>query len=255
MRSPQILLSAAIMAVFLLSATSLSAQNGGPVYFAPKILWSHQKITGFENTINAESLERGTYRGGSASDNTFGGGFAVGYDFGAEGFAPFRTEFEFLMRKSPTVNYGLATNGPEFYSKHEVKPDVYSTMVNAYFDIRTDTAVTPYLGGGLGAAYIDTSIESAYFLDSAGENQVRKYNGSRNTTNFAWNVGGGVAFEMRENISLDLGYRYSDFGKLDVGEGNNERTFLSSTGETVRFDTKANLRSHEVILGLRISAF
>jgi opacity protein-like surface antigen len=106
-------------------------------------------------------------------------------------------------------------------------------MGNAFLDIHTDTDFTPYVGGGLGAAYLNDHVTVSSGFDTKDK-----------IWNFAWNVGGGVAWSLNESMALDLGYRYMDMGKTDgslLGPGSHSTT--------------TDLTAHEFSLGLRISGF
>ena len=66
----------------------------------------------------------------------------------------------------------------------------------------------PYIGAGAGLAfnYVEYTVHSDGFGGSASEN----------FTNFAWNVGAGVAYNFNENFAVDLGYRFMMMGYNEV---------------------------------------
>ncbi len=110
-------------------------------------------------------------------------------------------------------------------------------MVNAYFDLPTIAGFTPYVGGGAGAAR--SELGSTTF--SGGGTQVT-LNGVTQT-NFAWQVGAGVAIRILPTIALDIGYHYLDAGSL---KGSTGVVF----GNTLQ--PSARLRANEVQAGIRI---
>ena len=59
------------------------------------------------------------------------------------------------------------------------------------------TGAKPYIGGGIGFA--------SHKLKAGGFNNDW-------STKFAWQVGAGVGFELIENLSIDLGYRFKNLG-------------------------------------------
>ncbi|GDX89921.1 hypothetical protein LBMAG45_17770 [Nitrospirota bacterium] len=65
--------------------------------------------------------------------------------------------------------------------------------------------------------------------------------GAIDKTDFAWNVGGGVAYALTEHISLDVTYRYADLGKANWG---------ASFTDVVRL-TANNLHTNEFLFGAR----
>ena len=60
-------------------------------------------------------------------------------------------------------------------------------------------------------------------------------------TNFAWNVGAGVAYNVNENLAIDAGYRYVDLGYNEV----------SSTVDGKKYEVGSRPYNHEFMLGLR----
>ncbi len=96
-----------------------------------------------------------------------------------------------------------------------------------YFDFHNSSDFTPYFGAGLGLAFVHQHFEGVgnelYF----------------NNTNFAWQVGAGVAYALNETVSVDLGYRFISYG--------------TSRMETVGLETSAYGSGHEFALGLRFN--
>ena len=101
-----------------------------------------------------------------------------------------------------------------------------SLFLNAYYDIDTGTKFTPYVGGGIGYAKIEGSMS------------MPGMNISEDDTNFAWQLGAGVAYAVNKNISVDFGYRYTDMGDL-----------TANIYPTEKF--KIDVDSHELLLGVR----
>ena len=114
--------------------------------------------------------------------SNLGGALALGYDFSYNYGAPVRAELEYAIRSNTTFDVNdrdVKLNNP------------MTVFANFYYDIKTDTFVTPYIGGGVGFAALNSD------------------------TNFAWNVGGGFSFDMFEDVKLNLGYRYASFGRFE----------------------------------------
>jgi outer membrane autotransporter protein len=115
----------------------------------------------------------------------------------------------------PEVEFGYkAADVDEFKFqglKSDLKGDtsVLSGMVNVYFDINTGTAVTPYVGGGLGVANVNVS--NVNFASG-----VPVLNKSDDTV-FAYQGGVGAKFSASKHVSLDLGYRYFVSDEVRLG--------------------------------------
>ena len=100
----------------------------------------------------------------------------------------------------------------------------HSLMANAYFDYLTCTPWTPYVGAGIGAAYLKNNINGGA--------------AKKTTYNFAWQVMGGVTYDINANWTLDAGYRYADLGQI-----------RKNFGDGVIYKTK--VRDHEILFGAR----
>ncbi|MDR2827651.1 MAG: porin family protein [Candidatus Adiutrix intracellularis] len=204
------------------SVTPLAAQDLSSFYVTPKVLYSYQS-----GNVNGPAV------GGEYSKSVFGLGLSVGTDFSYSTSLPIRLEVEYLYHgknKFDNVNNNVIQSFD--ISSH-------SFLANAFFDIDIDTAFTPYVGGGLGLAYVNTDSVTN-FLGNFPPIISLKHSG----WNFAWNVGGGVAWSLSESMTLDLGYRYVDLGRSDTGF-----QYLPNVGSSV------DLTAHELSLGLRFSGF
>lgn len=103
------------------------------------------------------------------------------------------------------------------YQSHDLsdfdeEASLLTVMANAYYDFDTDSSVRPYIMGGVGMANADTSWDDD------------------DETVFAWQVGAGLGFEIADNTTLDLGYRYLKPSELE---------------------DSIDIESHNVMLGLR----
>lgn len=143
----------------------------------------------------------GSNAGGSYRDDFgVGGAFAFGYDFLPKYNVPVRTELEYALRTDANFKYN---------DRNRVAKMPQTLLANMYLDFENETDFTPYVGGGVGISFVGPD------------------------TNFAWNVGGGVSYEVTENIEVDLGYRYLSLGQFE------------------HRNTEGNLYMHEAMLALR----
>lgn len=91
-------------------------------------------------------------------------------------------------------------------------------LLDGWYDFDTGTALTPYLGAGVGLARI------ASFSDYGGSVQIVP----------AAELGAGVRVELADPVALDIGYRYRMAAHSDVGFDQYERTGLLPTTYSVR---------------------
>ncbi len=80
---------------------------------------------------------------------------------------------------------------------YNVENQSHTLIANMYYDIPTNTRIQPFVGACFGVAYNDVTIGPL----------------SDDCFDFAWNIGGGFSVQANENVSVDVGYRYVDFGK------------------------------------------
>lgn len=158
-------------------------------------------------------------------------GGAAGLDFKDIGL-PVRTEIEYTYHSQMSYDAN-----PTYINAHfptTIKSDVnsHTLFLNAYYDIDTGTAFTPYVGGGIGWAWNRTKTTGTIIATGGSEKIKKTHN------DFAWNLAAGCSYALTPNWAVDAGYRYIDFGKIIWGNENAQLTSKDITG-------------HEVTLGLR----
>jgi len=154
-----------------------------------------------------------------------------GADFG---FLRLEGEFGFLSSNVSSINAAPGVHfdsiyGPVTTINPDVNVSVFTGMMNAWFDFKNKSRVTPYIGGGIGFAYV-------YVGDTWGNDHYYDYNYYNDDTVFAWQVGGGVAIRLIPNLDLDLGYRYLAADNLNLNYfywGPQDKTSFTSSNVTV----------------------
>lgn len=227
------------LAVVLVTPSLASAAGQTGVYVAPKIGYSFVQMNSMK-LVAGGTLVNGSAGMGSKDDDAFGGGLAIGYDFYKKFQVPVRTEVEYTAFSQ--VEGKKSYDG--FVAKQKLQPQIL--FVNAYYDFHNSTAFTPYAGAGLGMAIIDDKGHAAY--DDAGGRDSGSTK-SKNSTNFAWNVGVGVVYDITDYFSLDLNYRFAGLGsaKTKTAEFTDGYDSLTVHGKT------NDIFMHQVMLGLRFS--
>jgi opacity protein-like surface antigen len=146
---------------------------------------------------------------------SFTGGVGVGYVWGPS----FRTDFTVDVHSIMTSKFnrteayfdGIAIQ--QLTVNDETRLMSTILLVNGYYDIRTGTAFTPYLGGGVGFAVNQlTRSDSSTDSGAAGNFTV-----SNHTTGvkFAGAAMAGLTYDINSIVSLDVGYRYLFIGGTD----------------------------------------
>lgn len=163
-----------------------------------------------------------TNKAGNASATvTFDPGFVVSTVGGYAFKNGLRVEGEFSYRRAE-LDKGKVAGVGEW--KIDCPVWAYSGLANVYYDIKTDTPITPYLGGGIGFSNVNVGKAS--------------YNGTTiwladDDSVFAYQVGAGFGYNINKNAVIDLGYRY--FSTSDV-----------------KFElSDADFKSHNITVGIR----
>lgn len=147
---------------------------------------------------------------------SFTGGVGVGYVWSSA----FRTDFTVDIHSIMTSKF----NGSVFYYggggfreatvRDQTRFMSTILLLNAYYDFRTGTAFTPYVGGGLGFA-VNQLTRSDVYTDTA---FLGELSASDRTTRVkvAGAAMAGITYDINSCISLDVGYRYLYIGGTDV---------------------------------------
>ena len=130
-----------------------------------------------------------------------------------------RAEFEYV--RNGRFEQTLEAPGNAGVALATLKTQSY--MLNAYYDFDAGLGFTPYIGGGIGYTHLKASMAGLL---------------SEDKTKFTWQLGAGVAYALCDHLSVDLGYRYTDMGKIKIAYKDGATYSVEPT-------------SHEVLLGLR----
>ncbi|MBR1825690.1 MAG: porin family protein [Alphaproteobacteria bacterium] len=135
-----------------------------------------------------------------------------------------RMEVEYTQNQKAEKTVKAQKSAPDIDASVETK----AVFLNMYYDFQSTSAWVPYIGGGIGGA----KLESAVAEESADK------------STFAWNVGCGLQYRMSRHGSLDLGYRYVDYGN-----------FKRNHNDTYKYleNDKIDAAAHEVYAGFRIT--
>jgi len=186
------------------------------VYVAPKFVLSVQHAEGglsYAGVGLGSDDETGTEAGAA---------IAVGYDFGRKFNVPVRAELEFAFtgETSKDVNVYNVPAKAEIGAK--------TLLANIYWDLAEYKGFTPYVGAGIGLAFVNT------------EASVLGFTKDNNKTVVAGQIGLGCAYAFNDTFSVDLGYRF-----LAIGDGEVEY-------EGIKLESK-DIYAHQIMLGVRMT--
>ena len=219
-------ISAVLCTIALLAAQSVAT-------FAD----SHMGGSGFYGSIGGGAVLVGDSAKAKHGDDErslafsfgFGGSGAAGYDFG-----DFRVDAE-VSYLSSAFKYS-AKKDDEETAKGSLS--ILGGTANAWYDIDTGTAWTPYIGAGAGGANISAKIT---------ENSKLAYDSSFSGSAwaFAYQGGAGVQYQLTDAIALDLGYRL--LGAFSA------KLTQAKTDDAAEETLTPSVMTHRVTLGVKVS--
>lgn len=147
-----------------------------------------------------------TYKGSTGTESgsiSYKGGYAIGGVIGL-GFdkIPVRTELEFFYQMNELDTF--TEGGTEEAANGDFS--AMGGMINGYFDLTNKSPLTPYLMAGIGISKLEWKFDG----DSTDNDHV-----------FTGQVGAGAAYEVIDNLSLNLQYRLRTSTKATFPGGNN----------------------------------
>jgi opacity protein-like surface antigen len=155
----------------------------------------------------ADGLEKsgpvpGKVNSSDINDTVAGLSLAAGYARG-----PLRAEIEYVWRYrfDIDVNLGDRANLPRY--KSDVRTQ--TLMLNLYWDFYNRSRFTPYLGAGAG--YVHNEADSEERLHGSGVHDSSSEDGD------TWALMAGVGFDLSKRWQMDVGYRYQDLGRIEIG--------------------------------------
>lgn len=119
------------------------------------------------------------------------------------------------------------------YTPGEVRPvdghsEIGTGMANLYYDLDLDMPFVPYVGAGVGGAFVSYKIVDPNGGPQNPLNPIT-FTGKDNTWAFAYQFMGGIAVPLEDGITLSLGYTYFRTNKFN---------YVNSVGESMRTDIK-----------------
>lgn len=219
-----------LMAACLLLPVQAKAADLVGVYIAPKFVLNVQHSKG-ELSYHGQGLGSDSKTGARA-----GGALAVGYDFNPVFSVPVRAELEYAAYGNASHHLGFVDHiaGDSLSARHRV--GFQTLLANVYWDITNFHGFTPYIGGGIGMAFLKTKVNYTY----AGTGEYENGSFSDTDTVFAGQVGLGCSYAFTDNISADLGYRF-----LMMGDGDADIYGISMKSK--------DLYAHQITMGVRVT--
>ncbi|MEO8421709.1 MAG: outer membrane beta-barrel protein [Hyphomicrobium sp.] len=159
----------------------------------------------------------GPTRWSTSFEPSFTGGVGVGYIWGPHFRTDLTVDVHSIMNAEQSASgpYVDPTAGPATATVTD-KTKFISTILlaNAYYDIRTGTPWTPYLGGGLGFAVNQVTRNLDFTTTVPGADVAA---GNRTTdVQFAAAAMAGVSYDFSSFFAIDVNYRFLHIGGSEV---------------------------------------
>ncbi|WP_416795666.1 outer membrane protein [Ciceribacter azotifigens] len=222
------------------------APSFGGFYLRGHLGMSNQQLGSLEHPL-FDAVEIHEFLDEGGFDSAPLAGIGVGYQFNdwlrADAFVEYRGDASFsaLDRYGHTGAAGTVWDGTNDYSGTKSE---WLLMANAYVDVGHWYGITPYVGAGLGASRNTISHFQDVNVPTAGVS----YGDTASTWNFAWALHAGLAYQVTDRMTLDLGYSYMNLG--DAKTGDLKAYDGSVTNEPMHFK---DITSHDIKLGFRYS--
>lgn len=196
-------------------------------------------------------------------DSDFGYGIGVGYQF-----------FDWLRADATVDTQRISFGGSTMVGQACVPPasgdrsyagttcrtsdsadaSTWSFMANGYADLGTVAKFTPYVGAGAGMTLINWSnLSKQNYCQGAlcptSNAGVASYSG-QSDWRFTWQLMAGMAYDVTQNLKLDLGYRYRRIAGGSMHGWDVTNSTLGATGNSASDD---GYSQHTVNVGLRYS--
>jgi opacity protein-like surface antigen len=133
-------------------------------------------------------------------------------------------------------------------TKYKADVKSWNLMLNGYYDFAAK-GVSPYVGAGIGWAR--NKVDSIKATNPIAPGVTITAPGGTKSS-FAWALMAGVGVPLNPTMTLDVGVRYTDLGKLETNSGG----LTAAAGAVVvpagtYSGAKGNLRAWEFTVGLR----
>lgn len=230
----------------LLFANLAMASSNNGVYISSKIGVSVLNI--YDSKFEYSDEKKPDYKMLKFNDKShpaFGNFIGIGYDFYNQFSVPIRTELEVGMRGKVSNTHSLNALSTVPNSSADMKNEATLTtvMLNSYYDMKNQTAFTPYISFGFGLASTRYEITQRSEFEIFGLKQRSNQSKSDRINKLAWSIGLGSRYAFSDNLSFDLGYRFTEAGKYKISIQN---AFNKDGTDT----STINLASHDFMFGV-----
>ena len=229
-------------------------------YFRAGVVLDGSQETRFKDVDCSSTSPAALYGCGNGSDDaplsSLGDfGTMAGFEFGLGYAATPALRIEAVIQHRPNFSFEGRANFTQTTGRQAVSADLSSLtgMLAAYLDLPELGLprlgpFSPFIGAGGGLSRIDIDETQMEFPKTA----TLVPGGQR--VNLAWMLGAGFAASPGENVTLDLAWRYTDYGAVETGRARGRIVWHDGNRDPLEInfaETRADLRGHGLMLSLR----
>ncbi|MEM7781409.1 MAG: outer membrane beta-barrel protein [Pseudomonadota bacterium] len=175
------------------------------------------------------------------NDVTFAG--AVGYRLPTRIFGVLQPSLELEYGYTQVDVDGGSFNGGSQEFLGDVEVQTFTVNYQSDVILSDNQRVTPFFGGGIGVADVDSNIQ--YFPGTASAPTFGVF-GSDSA--FVYQSNAGVRFDLSDTIALDARVRYQRIDGVDL-----ERRFIANGNDAFNADVSGDYESVNFLAGVRFS--
>lgn len=216
-----------VMPLLMASGVVKAADASEGYYGSLKYLQLQQNALEMDNSARPGV---GSFTGGNDKDHFANAALALGYQWGNG----WRSEAEYTFAKGAEYTSGSSVFTGSY---NHLQLNVQRLMLNAYRDYAIGHNFSVYGSAGIGIS----AIRAGGWQGMSG----RQYDENRQN-NLTWSLGAGMGYTVTEQLTVDMGYRYIDMGKIESGYNNFTNARLLKDEQM-----KAHLTENQFSLGLR----
>jgi opacity protein-like surface antigen len=166
-----------------------------------------------------------------------------------------RTDFTGEYRTSSKVkaigSYTEFCPGGRCFDVYDADHQASVFLANVYADLGTWWCLTPFVGVGVGGTRHNVAAIHDLGVISNGTVGFGLADQDHVTWTFAWALHAGLAYNVSNNLKLEIAYRYLNMGSADTGIVNCSAAGCGGNGGAQAFYTLSDMTSHDLKLGMR----
>jgi opacity protein-like surface antigen len=183
-------------------------------------------------------------------DTTFVG-FGAGYSWNSWLRVDVTGEYRAAASVKAIGSYTEFCPGGRCFDVYDGSHSAWVFMANAYLDLGTWWCITPFIGAGVGSAYTRSTGFSDVGFISDGSTGFGFASKEFSKWNLAWALHAGLAYNVTNNVKLELAYRYLNMGDVQTQTIDCASGGCANPGGARAFYNLTSFDSHDIKIGMR----